>query len=117
MKIPRPSLSFSDQVPTGDDDPPRRPFAPLELVTTKQSCPPGCVAHNNAPLLGALDIGLKVASDAIPHSNEGEIPSIEDIPMLGSQLEEALGEAVVVPLLLDCIIEGRVAKIFFTIGN
>ncbi len=75
------------------------------------------IANDHAPFLHALYIALVVATNAVSNCDKREVSLIKGIASLSSKLDHALGELVVILLLLHCIVESRVAKIFFSVGN
>ena len=91
--------------------------APLKVVVGNQPGLAGGVADHNAALLETLDVALVVAPDAIADGDEGELVLVEDVAAVGGQLQEALGEAVVVLLLLDGVVQGGVTKVLVAVGD
>ena len=89
----------------------------LELVCLDKTRPLGGKSDDYALLLPALNIALEVAADAIPHANKGEGLLIKDVAAGRSQINQALGQLVVVRFLLDGVVECRVTQILVTIGN
>ena len=89
----------------------------LKVVVGNQPGLAGGVADHNAALLETLDVGLVVAPDAIADGHEGELVLVEDVAAVGGQLQEPLGEAVVVLLLLDGVVQGGVAQVLVTVGD
>ena len=75
------------------------------------------ISHEDASLLGRLDVGLVVAPDAIADGDEGELVLVEDVAAVGGQLQEPFGEAVVVLLLLDGVVQGGVTKVLVAVGD
>lgn len=88
----------------------------LELLLRDESRLPGGVTDDHPPLLHALDVALEVAPDAIAHGNERELGVVEEVPVLGRELDHAQGKAVVVLLLLHGVVEGAVAEVLLSIG-
>ncbi len=89
----------------------------LQLLLRHQSGFPGRISDHHASFLHALYVALKVAADAIPHGHEGKFVFVEFVPVLSGELDHALGEAVVVFLLLHGVVEGGVAQVFFAVGD
>ena len=89
----------------------------LEVVVGDQAGLAGGVADDDAALLKALDIALVVAADPIADGHEGELVLVEDVAAVGGQLQEALGEAVVVLLLLDGVVQGGVTEVLVAVGD
>ena len=89
----------------------------LEVVVSDQPGLAGGVADDDAALLEALDVALVVAADAVADGHEGELVLVEDVAAVGGQLQEAFGEAVVVLLLLDGVVQGGVTEVLVPIGD
>ena len=89
----------------------------LEFIFFDQPRPLGSESDDDALLLLALDVALEVAADAIPNANEGEGLFVEDVPSGRGQVNQALGQFVIVLLLLDGVVECRVSQILIPIGN
>jgi len=89
----------------------------LEVIVGDQTGLAGRVANHDAALLQTLNVALVVATDPVADGNEGEFVFIERIAAVGGQLQKPFGEAVVVLLLLDGVVQGRVAKVLVTIGD
>jgi hypothetical protein len=89
----------------------------FELIRGQETGFSSGISNDNASLLGGLDIRLEVASNAVADRDKRELDIIKDISMLGSQLQQALREPVVVLLLLDGVVESRMAEVFFPVGN
>ena len=89
----------------------------LELVCLDKPRPLGGEPDDDALLLPALNVALEVATDAIPDANKGEGLLVKDVFVGRSQIDEPLGQFVVVRLLLDGVVERRVTQIFVPIGN
>jgi len=89
----------------------------LDLRVSNQPSLAGRVANNDATLLEALDVALVVAANAITYRHEGEVVFVEYVATFGSQFKHTLGELVVVLLLLDGVVKGRVAEILLPVGN
>lgn len=89
----------------------------LEVVVGDQASLAGGVADDDAALLKTLDVALVVAADTIADGHEGELVLVEDVAAVGGQLEEPFGEAVVVLLLLDGVVQGGVAQVLVTVGD
>ena len=89
----------------------------LELVCLDKTRPLGGKSDDDPLLLPALNIALEVATDAIPDANKGEGLLIEDVAVGRGQIDEALGQFVVIRLLLDGVVERRVTQILVPIGN
>ena len=88
----------------------------LKLLLRHEPRLPSCVTDDDPPLLHALDVALEVAPDAIAHGNERELSVVEEVPVLGRELDHAQGQAVVVLLLLHGVVEGAVAEVLLSIG-
>jgi len=97
----------------GGDDP--TGLAGFKIVLREESGLPGGVPHEDAPLLGRLDKGLVVAADPVPDGDEVELGRVEDVTVLRRELEEPVRQSVVVLLLLDGVVEGRVAEVFLPV--
>ena len=80
----------------------------LEVVVGDQAGLASGVANHDAALLETLDVALVVAADAVADGHEGELVLV-DVAAVGGQLQEAFGEAVVVLLLLNGVVQGGVA--------
>ena len=89
----------------------------LELVLVNQTGATGGITNDDTLLLTALDEGLVEAADAIADNHKVKSPFVKDVTVFGCELDEAHGKLVVVVLLLDGVVESRVAEIFGTIGN
>ena len=66
-------------------------------------------------LLGGLRMRLVVTSDPIPHHGKGK--AFKDVPFLSSQVEEALGQPIVVLALFRGVVERRIFKVFTLVLN
>lgn len=75
------------------------------------------IANDYASFLHTLYITLVVATDAVSNCDEREISFVKGVASLGSKLDHALSELVVVLLLLHGVVESRMAKVFFSVGN
>ena len=75
------------------------------------------IANNDPSLLGRLHVGLEVTSDAVSDRNKVELLFIKDVSVFGSKFQQALSELVVVLLLLEGVVERRVAEVFLSIGH
>lgn len=75
------------------------------------------VAHEDASFLGRLDVGLEVATDSVADRGEGELGSVKEVAVVRGKLEQSLGELVVVLLLLDGVVKGRVTEVLFPVGD
>ena len=89
----------------------------LELICLDKTSPLGGKSDDDPLLLPALNIALEVAADAVPDANKGEGLLVKDVAVRRSQIDEALGQFVVVRLLLDGVVECRVAQILVPIDN
>jgi len=89
----------------------------LKVFFREKTCLACSVSNNDAALLGRLHVGLEVATDAVTHRHKGKGFFVKDIAMLHSEFKEPLCEAVVVLLLLNSVVESRMPKVLFTIGN
>lgn len=75
------------------------------------------IANYYASFLHTLYITLVVATDAVSNCDEREISFVKGVASLGGKLDHALSELVVVLLLLHGVVESRMAKVFFSVGN
>ena len=75
------------------------------------------VSHENAALLGRLYVGLVVTPNAISHRDKGELGSVKEVSVFGGKVQELVGQAIVILLLLYCIVEGRVTQVLLAIRN
>ena len=91
--------------------------AHLEIVLSQKSSLASSVSHEDSALLGALDKTLVVASDAIAHRDKTELLFVKHVAVIGGKIQQIFSEAVVVLFLLERIVEGRVAKVFLSVGN
>ena len=89
----------------------------LELVCLDKTRPLGGKSDDDPLLLPALNIALEVAADAIPDANKGEGLLIKDVAVGRSQINETLGQFVIVRLLFDGVVECRMTQILVPIGN
>lgn len=83
----------------------------------EQSSLAGGITDDDAAFLGGLNVRLEVATDSVSYSYKGELGLVKDIAMFCRQLEQPFGETVVVLLLLDSVVEGRMAEVFFSVSN
>lgn len=77
----------------------------------------GRVPHEDPSLLGRLDVRLEVAPDAVSDGNEIELVRVEDVPVGRGELQQAVGEAIVVLLLLHRVVERRVTQVLLPVGD
>jgi hypothetical protein len=75
------------------------------------------ISNNKTTFLGRLDIGLEITSNTISYRHKAKLGVIKDVPVFGSEFEQAFREFVIVLLLLDRLVESRVSKVFLSIGN
>jgi hypothetical protein len=75
------------------------------------------IAHQNTSLLGALDKALVVTSDAIAYRDEAKLSFVKHVAELRRNFEKILCQMVVVLLLLERIVESRVAEVLLTIRD
>mmetsp|Transcript_10051 Transcript_10051/g.27538 ORF Transcript_10051/g.27538 Transcript_10051/m.27538 type:complete len:248 (+) Transcript_10051:1243-1986(+) len=102
---------------SGHDDVSLLLSALLEIFLGEQSRLAGGIADDDASLLGGLDVGLEVAADPVSDGDEGEVSVVEDVSVIGGELQEPLREAVVVLLLLDRVVECGMAEVLFAVGD
>lgn len=95
----------------------RRMCTLLELFRCYQAKLSCGIANDNSSFLHTLYIALVVATNAVSNCDKREVGLIKGVASLGSKLDHALGELVVVLLLLHGVVESRVAKVFFSVGN
>ena len=62
------------------------------------------ISHNHSPLLGALNITLVIASNAISDGHEVETGFVEYVIVLGGEFEESFGESVVKVFLFGGVV-------------
>ena len=67
--------------------------------------------------LGRLNVRLEVTSDSISRCHEREILLVEHVSVFRGQFQQTLRQIIVVLFLLERIVERRVMKVLFTIGN
>lgn len=102
------SATYSD--PLGREDyTPCNTGALLQILFREEACLACGISDNDAAFLRRLDVGLEVTPDAISHHCKGESFLVKDVAMLGGQLEEPFRKAIVVLLLLDRVVECRMA--------
>ena len=89
----------------------------LELVCFDKTRPLGGKSDDDALLLPALNIALEIAADAVSDANKGEGLLIKDVAVGRSQINETLGQFVIVRLLFDGVVECRMTQILVPIGN
>lgn len=77
----------------------------------------GRISANNSLLFQTLHVTLIVAPDPIANGDEAEFLLVEDEAVLGGKLDHLFREAVVEPLLLTGVIEGRVTEVFAPVGD
>ena len=75
------------------------------------------ISHEHSALLGGLHVGFEVASDSIANSHVGKVARIKEVTMLSSQLKQFIGKPIVVLLLLDRVVESRVAEVLLAVRN
>jgi hypothetical protein len=75
------------------------------------------IAHQNSSLLGALNKALVVTSDAIAYRDEAKLSFIKHVAEFRRDFEKIICQAVVVLLLLERVVESRVAEVLFTIRD
>jgi hypothetical protein len=75
------------------------------------------IAHQNPSLLGALNKALVVTSDAIAYRDEAKLSFIKHVAKLRRNFEKIICQAVVVLLLLERVVESRVAEVLLTIRD
>ena len=104
-------------VPRSTGNPARLASTLFQVTGRQESRLASRVSNNDTPLLGRLHITLKVAADPVPHRDKGKFDIVKDVSVFSRQSNETLGEAVIVLLLLDCIVERRMTKVLFAVGN
>jgi hypothetical protein len=92
-------------------------FRKNQVFLRQESCLARRVSHEDASFLGRLDIGLVIAAYAVTHSYKAKVGVIENVPVLRGEFEQAIGEAIVVLLLLGGVVESRVTEIIFAVCN
>lgn len=73
---------------------------PVEIVGGQETGLARRVSHEDTALLGALHKALVVAADAIAHRDKAKLVFVKHVAVFRSDLQELVGEAVVVLLLL-----------------
>jgi hypothetical protein len=81
----------------------------LQIFFREEACLACGISDNDAAFLRRLDVGLEVTPDAISHHGKRESFLVKDVAMLSGQLEEPFCETIVVLLLLDRVVECRMA--------
>lgn len=76
-----------------------------------------CVAQNDSSLLGGLDVALVVAADAVSDGDEAKFVFVEAVSMICCKIQKPLCQSVVVLLLLQRVVQSRMAEVLFPIGN
>jgi len=88
-----------------------------QLLICQQSSLTSGVTHENSSFLGRLDHRLVVAANSVADRDKLEFALIKHVSMICSKLQESFCQLVVVLLLLDSVVESRVAQVLFAIGN
>jgi hypothetical protein len=89
----------------------------LEIIFGQKSGLASSVSHEDTALLGALNKALVVASDAITNRDKTELFFVKDVPVFRGEFQQLFREAIVVLLLLEGVVECRVAEILLAVGN
>lgn len=89
----------------------------LKLFRGYQSHLSSGIANDYTPFFHTLYITFVVATDAVANCDKREVGFVKGVASLGSKLDHALSELVVILFLLHGVVESRMAKVFFSVGN
>ena len=81
----------------------------LQIIVGEETCFASSITNNHTSFLGGLNIGLEVTPNAVTYCDKREGFFVKYITVIGGKFKKPLGKLVVILLLLDCVVEGRVA--------